>query len=162
MLGALMALGSAPSASAGILPAGARVRIGSTFDAPAFESAVARRYHVSFHRILAADVDRDGDIDVIATTDRDLVVWVNDGAGHLTSQTVAAPPVLNSARHAATSDDGATHRDESIQDDVPSASISAERIHGPPDGIAAHLLAVPQFTLLARPFSSSAPRAPPV
>lgn len=43
-----------------------------------------------FVAIIAADIDADGDLDVIAA-DRalNLYVWVNDGAGHLTLQTPA-------------------------------------------------------------------------
>jgi hypothetical protein len=38
-------------------------------------------------RVVADDVDRDGDIDVVASLDSlDLAVWKNDGAGHFTRQ----------------------------------------------------------------------------
>ncbi len=37
-------------------------------------------------RLLTADIDADGDLDVVATGDHglELSVWVNDGTGHLT------------------------------------------------------------------------------
>jgi hypothetical protein len=37
--------------------------------------------------VVAADIDGDGDLDVVANDGSlDLIVWVNDGAGHLTRQ----------------------------------------------------------------------------
>jgi hypothetical protein len=43
-----------------------------------------------FASIIAADIDADGDLDVIATDHAlNLYVWVNDGAGHLTLQNPA-------------------------------------------------------------------------
>ncbi len=42
--------------------------------------------------IVVADIDRDGDVDVVATDDAlHLFVWINDGAGHLTQQRPAPP-----------------------------------------------------------------------
>ncbi len=43
-------------------------------------------------RAVTTDIDRDGDLDVVAsTTGEPVVVWINDGHGHLTRQ--HAPPV---------------------------------------------------------------------
>src|SRR5438046_2239291 len=64
----------------------ADVGIGRRIDVAAFERSVALTYDLHFRRIVAADIDRDGDLDVVAATDRTLMFWVNDGAGHLTSQ----------------------------------------------------------------------------
>jgi len=36
--------------------------------------------------VVRVDIDRDGDVDVIESGDRGLVVWLNDGAGHLQAQ----------------------------------------------------------------------------
>ncbi len=42
--------------------------------------------------IVVADIDRDGDADVVATDDAlHLFVWINDGTGHLTQQRPASP-----------------------------------------------------------------------
>src|SRR5512138_3697111 len=76
-------VGTALSARAASLPSGATVRIGSAVDVDSFARLVATQYHVAFDHIVAADIDRDGDLDVVAGNERGLVVWVNDGAGHL-------------------------------------------------------------------------------
>src|SRR5690242_16601047 len=51
-----------------------------------FERIASARYHVRFRRIIAADIDRDGDLDVVAATEHDFMVWMNDGFGHLNRQ----------------------------------------------------------------------------
>src|SRR4030095_8324632 len=66
------------------LPRGAVVRVGATVDAATFARAVATRYHVVLQRVIATDLDRDGDLDVVSTTERGFLVWVNDGTGRLT------------------------------------------------------------------------------
>ena len=44
-------------------------------------------------RAIAVDVDRDGDLDLLATTTEEpLVVWLNDGLGHLTPARPIATP----------------------------------------------------------------------
>src|SRR6185369_8085701 len=50
-------------------------------DANSFARQIALSYHVDPHRVLAADIDRDGDLDVLAATDDGFKVWVNDGHG---------------------------------------------------------------------------------
>jgi hypothetical protein len=50
-----------------------------------FVLTVDRATRDQFVRIAAGDVDRDGDIDVVASLGSlDLIVWRNDGAGHFT------------------------------------------------------------------------------
>ena len=50
-----------------------------------FTAAVDRATSDQFVRVVADDVDRDGDIDVVASLGSlDLIVWRNDGAGHFT------------------------------------------------------------------------------
>src|SRR5437773_3270895 len=78
-------LAAAVPAHASGLPVGAHVQVARTFDAPAFERAISHSYHVTLKEILAADIDRDGDIDVITASDGVVVFWVNDGQGFLSS-----------------------------------------------------------------------------
>ena len=85
--GAMLALAasltlSAPARAAS-LPPRAEIGLTSGVEAGAFRSLVRSRYHVEYRVVVAADVDRDGDLDVLATTDRGVTLWVNDGAGHL-------------------------------------------------------------------------------
>src|SRR5262245_15533991 len=55
-------------------------------DEAAFRRMVAARYHVRVERIVAWDIDRDGDVDIIAASARSLMIWLNDGVGHLEQQ----------------------------------------------------------------------------
>src|SRR5260221_14188379 len=49
-------------------------------------------------RAIATDLDRDGDVDVIATTvEEPVIVWLNDGTGHLARQRRAAAPQFAAA-----------------------------------------------------------------
>src|SRR5262245_19554580 len=59
--------------------------------------AAARDAHVRFDRMVTADIDRDGDLDLIASTDHGFMVWVNDGAGHFTRQAPRRAPVADGA-----------------------------------------------------------------
>jgi hypothetical protein len=70
----------------GTLPAGAEVAAGRSVDLASFAWQVATRYDVQFDHVIATDLDRDGDQDVVGAGSPGLVVWLNDGAGHLTSQ----------------------------------------------------------------------------
>jgi hypothetical protein len=114
------------------VPDGARVRVDRTIDLQAFEQTVVRKYHVTFHRVIAADIDRDGDLDVLASTDHEFVVWLNDGRGHLTSQSPTKGSTLDGSRGASTWDDGGVRREESIQNDLPSPRLPGVYAHGPP------------------------------
>ena len=82
------------SARAATLPANAEVHAGQCVAATTFRQLVSARYQVEFQQVVATDIDRDGDIDVLATTDRSFTVWINDGAGHLTSSRTASGPSI--------------------------------------------------------------------
>ena len=150
------------AARAEIVPRGATIRIGLTLDAAAFARSVEARYRVELRRVVAADVDRDGDLDVLASTDRELLVWVNDGDGWLTSQAppghkpdVSAVPSGNTWRE----DDG-TDRG-TIQNDTPSR-VSVSRWHVPRDGLTREpelYAAAPAASFI---HDTLRPRAPPV
>jgi hypothetical protein len=50
-----------------------------------FAASVDRATSARFVRVIADDVDQDGDLDVVASVGSlDLMVWQNDGAGHFT------------------------------------------------------------------------------
>jgi len=60
-----------------------------------FAETIDRETSDQFVRVVADDVDRDGDIDVVASLDSlDLAVWKNDGAGHFTRQPSSRPTSL--------------------------------------------------------------------
>jgi hypothetical protein len=130
-------------------------------DIAAFERLASAHDHVTFRGIVAADIDRDGDIDVVAATERGLMVWKNDGFGHLVRERPKRPPVAvpNPPEHAWKSTGQA--RDESVQDDLPSATELAARAHDPPPTACDRPVCT---TAAARPEASgrrSSPRAPP-
>jgi hypothetical protein len=151
------------AAAAGSLPAHAEVRAGKWVEPAAFRELVASRYQVEFKKVVAADIDRDGDIDVVATTDRSFTIWINDGAGHLTSQRPSPQgPGIDGRAPSTTWRDHDERTEPSTKDDAPTTPVMADRAHGPPvlaardaalvDTSATHLFRV----------RCSAPRAPPV
>ena len=76
-----------------------------------FAATVDRATSDQFVRVVADDVDRDGDIDVVASLGSlDLIVWTNDGAGHFTR--------LPSSRHVA------------LQTQPPSPSVDGAALTG--------------------------------
>jgi hypothetical protein len=77
-----------------LMPEPARVTLPAGFAA-----AVDLATSSQFVRVVADDIDRDGDIDVVASDGTlDLLVWENDGAGHFsrrrssTHEELTAPP----------------------------------------------------------------------
>lgn len=159
----VLALAASASVYADTLPAGAVVPAGPSVDLSAFTRAVASRYHVVYDRVIAADIDRDGDIDVIGADRPGLVVWLNDGDGHLTSQAGWAPPARGVERLAG---DGLIRRQSSIEDDPlqndsPSAlalpSCARDRLEPARPSLAGRDAPVP----VGDSRSGSSPRAPP-
>jgi VCBS repeat protein len=59
-------------------------------------------------KAIATDIDRDGDLDVVATTvDQPVVIWINDGTGHLTRQRPRSVPLaMEDTRDTALPDEG--------------------------------------------------------
>ena len=69
-----------------------------------FAATVDRATSDQFVRVVADDVDRDGDLDVVASLGSlDLLVWKNDGAGHFTR-------LASSAHHRAADPAAGAHR----------------------------------------------------
>ena len=126
-----------------------------------FRRLVENRYHVEFIQVVATDIDRDGDIDVVATTDQTFTVWLNDGAGHLTSQRPERGPALDLRAPATTWRDRGDRTDPSTNDGTPTPSVAIARAHALPDPAAS---GTDRLDVIVRLFSrsrSSAPRAPP-
>src|SRR6185369_6608059 len=90
------------------------------------------RYQVEFRKVVATDIDRDGDVDVLATTDRSLTVWVNDGVGHLTSQRQESDPAIDSQPRSNTCREQDERSQPSANTYVPTTAMPAERAHAPP------------------------------
>lgn len=154
---------SAASADAASLPAHADVRAGRCVEPASFRLLVADRYHVEFSKVIATDIDRDGDIDVVATTDRSFTVWVNDGSGHLTSQRPSQGGPGIDARAPATTWSGDDDRsDPSMNDGAPAAALLIAGAHAPPAPNAGDAALLDCAARLSSRIRCSAPRAPPL
>jgi hypothetical protein len=152
---------AATSAHATALPRGAVVKVGPTVDAATFARAVAARYHVVLKRVVTADIDRDGDIDVLSTTERGFLVWVNDGTGRLTSQAPKQRPYIDGTAPPDTWSGAGPRDEETIQSDVPSLKLPSERAHAPPSFTRQTAVSSDSPFYPAAPHACSAPRAPP-
>jgi hypothetical protein len=63
----------------------ARVDLGVALP-PGFSATVDLTRKGPLARVVVSDIDRDGDIDVVASVGTlDLIVWTNDGAGHFSA-----------------------------------------------------------------------------
>lgn len=159
---------------AGAVPASASVRAGGSprctsngdwpplSAGPLFEDAISVEPGNTLRRVVTVDFDRDGDLDVLASTDRGIRVWLNDGQGNLVSQPPqTAEPISDST---GVRKDAGVRQDssESIQNDLPSFSAPPSRaraVRAPARSLAFDGFAVP---LRSRSRSSLVPRAPPV
>jgi hypothetical protein len=64
---------------------------------PAVQTLLADQPQAHIVRAIAADVDHDGDLDIVAVTNEGLALWINDGAGHFARRQVAASSTLRDA-----------------------------------------------------------------
>jgi len=129
-------------------------------DATSFARQIAASYHVDPRRVVAADIDRDGDLDVLAATDDGFRVWVNDGSGRFTSQTPASGPLAD-GRPAETSWNGAESQDrETIQSESTPVVPTSAPAH--PDTASRSTSAFDAVARRSSVLGSRAPRAPPL
>jgi hypothetical protein len=93
-----------------------------------FAATVDRATSDRFVRVVAGDVDRDGDIDVVASLGSlDLIVWTNDGAGHFTRLASSSHTALQNQPLAPTVDGDSLASNEWIQNDLPRAEVESLR-----------------------------------
>jgi hypothetical protein len=154
-------LPAALPARAGSLPPRAEVGLTSGIDVAEFRQVVSSRYHVHFRVVVAADIDHDGDLDVLASTDHGVTVWVNDGAGHLKvrrlpRRTVIAPQAPGNAWR-----DGEHRVEPTIQVGGSPTPVLVARAHAPP----VPAVGATRISGIGPPAASSqrrsSPRAPP-
>jgi hypothetical protein len=157
-----IALAASAQARAAVVPAGTVVRVGPAIDTVAFARAVDRQFDVQLRRVVATDIDRDGDLDIVAATDRGFMVWVNDGAGRLTSQPPTHAPVVDGGVPADTWHRGPSHRDWTVQNDSRSSRAATAYAHAPPLAAARTALVEARFLHGDAANSPSTPRAPPL
>jgi hypothetical protein len=102
---------------------------------PGFAGTVDRATRDQFVRLVAGDVDRDGDLDVVASLGSlDLIVWTNDGAGHFTRVASSPHPALQKQPPAPSVDGESLASNEWIQSAQPrGADVASLRAHGVDD-----------------------------
>lgn len=164
MLIAVLSLGFAASRSPAIAaPAALRadIRSGHQIDIAAFERFVALRYDIHVRKVIAADIDRDGDLDLVAATDRGFIVWVNDGAGHLTSAPPTRAPALDARATDAAWRGRAAQVEETIQNNLPSVPLPGLYAHAPPALVSANRTCSDPLAAPKSPLGYRTPRAPP-
>jgi VCBS repeat protein len=151
----------AAPARAGSLPPRAEVGLTSGVETELFRRLVASRYHVEFRIVVAADVDQDGDLDVVAATDRSVTVWVNDGAGHLRVNRLPHRPAMTNSGPGNTWQGSGDRIDPTIQAGGAHLTSFVARAHAPPQ-LDTRTLAAAALSLSTDSHTRrSAPRAPP-
>jgi hypothetical protein len=151
---------AAAAAGAATVPAGDVLRVARRIDSAAVARAVRARYDVDVRRVVVADIDRDGDADVLAATDLELVVWVNDGAGRLVSQPPARAPLVGLQPPGRTWDRHSAPGTDTIQNDLPTPRPSS-RVTAPPDAMSAPTDVRDAARATSARASTRTPRAPP-
>ena len=121
---------SRPAAAA--VPPGSEIRVGPTWDLASITKTISIRYAVTIQRALTADIDRDGDLDVLTASDIGFDVWVNDGTGRLTAWQPPAHTPANASAPGDTWGESGTHPDPSAPAPIPSFTGSVTRSHAPP------------------------------
>jgi hypothetical protein len=159
---AALLVASAPAARAGAPSVAVQPSSPAPIDIVKFARLISARDHIHFRRIVAADIDRDGDLDVVAMTERGFLVWKNDGAGHLKQETPRHQPSLAGRLPERTWEGDQSRREESVKDDLPSSSDLGIRAHAPPPLVLRARTAVPRFDYRDAPFGCCSPRAPPL
>jgi hypothetical protein len=149
-----------PAIARGV-PPGAHLRVGRTLDAAAFERAMTRVYHVDVRNVVAADVDRDGDTDVIATSDDVIVFWVNDGQGSLNSSQPSTRSHSLDGRAPAPVLGGRAREGAIVSLQGNPASMTAVAAHGAPRRAVRPLLAPHSARRGRGTVACFTPRAPP-
>src|SRR2546426_1927566 len=113
-------------------------------------------------RAIATDLDRDGDLDVVATTeDQPIVVWINDGRGHLTRQRPrSAPPVIAHSGDATPPGSGSS-APQTASASTPSPVVAPPEGRAPPPAPSRALRHDPDSRLRTDLDGSTDPRGPP-
>ncbi len=116
-----------------------------------------------FVHVVANDIDRDGDLDIVASVGTlDLLVWQNDGAGHFSRLASSSHQELRAQPPVPTFNDGGLASNEWIQNDQPRDAVHGTLLTRAYDAgrgpLSAHLSSVTgQFGPRVR-----SSRAPPV
>ncbi len=110
---------------------------------------------------VAADIDQDGDIDLVANTNIGLLVWVNDGTGHLDTQAPGSVPVTHEEEPATSWSGGDLRRPESLPTSGVSVPLVTSATHASPQQTSRLLDGSRPQASIGRGLLLFAPRAPP-
>ena len=152
---ALLTLTPRPAAA---LP---QLRAGERLDAPALHRLVPSADRLQIRVAVGADIDADGDVDVVATTDRDLVVWINDGGGNFRRRAAHRHPVADGPPAPGRWSDDGFGAAEAVQAGTPLMPLLVVHAHAPPIDAASHPPALYHIVRSDVCPSSRTPRAPP-
>jgi VCBS repeat protein len=136
-------------------------RAGERLDAPALHRLVPSADRLEIRVAVGADIDADGDVDVIAATDRDLIVWINDGRGHFRRRAAHRHPIADGPPAPDTWSGDGCGAEEAVQAGTLLLPLIVVGAHAPPSDTASQLLAVHAVVRSDLCLSSRAPRAPP-
>jgi hypothetical protein len=154
----LVALFTLMPRAAAALP---QLRAGDRLDAPALHRLVPSADRLQIRVALGADLDADGDVDVVATTDRDLVVWINDGSGHFHRRAAHRHPIADGPPAPDRWRGDGPGAAEAVQAGAVLVPLLVVRAHAPPLDTASQLLSVHAVPRSDVPVRSRSPRAPP-
>lgn len=130
-------------------------------DARTFARQISALYHLDTHHIVTADIDRDGDLDVVAATDHGFMVWVNDGAGRFTSQAPRQRPLVDGLPSGDSLSGDESRGNETIQSGTPSMPLAGEYGHGPPRTASRSAVTIDEGSRRDTSRGCRIPRAPP-
>ena len=130
-------------------------------DAGLFRAVPGPPRNIEVRVAVAADIDQDGDIDLVANTNTGLVVWVNDGTGHFDTQPPGRAPVTHEEEPATSWSGGDLRRPESLPTSGISVPVITSATHTPPQQTSRLLDGSRPQASIGRGSLLFAPRAPP-
>ena len=130
-------------------------------DPAAFARTIATQYHVDARHVVTADIDRDGDLDVLAATDQGFMVWVNDGRGQFTSQVPSDRPVVDGHESPDSWSDDESRDNETIQSSCASIPVDSESAPAPAQTSSRPAIEIDGLAGDDASRGSRTPRAPP-
>ena len=130
-------------------------------DPATFARTIATEYHVDARHVVTADIDRDGDLDVLAATDRGFMVWVNDGRGRFTSQVPSDRPVVDVHEPPNSWSDDESRGNETIQSNSASIPVDSDNAHAAQQISSRSPVEIDRSSCADASRGSCTPRAPP-
>jgi FG-GAP-like repeat len=138
-----------------------QLRIGDRLDAPALYRLVPSADRLQIRVAVGADIDADGDVDLVAATDRDVVIWINDGRGQFRRRAAHRHPIADGPPAPGTWSGDGYGAAEAVQTGAVLLPLIVVRAHAPPIDPASKLLFAHAVAHSDVCLTSRTPRAPP-